>query len=422
MVVVGGGIVGCAAAYFLARSGTQVVLVDKGDIAFEQSSRNWGWVRQNGRDLRELPMAMLSRTLWAALEEELSVDVGWASEGNLHLGYTTQEMETFEEWRKEAAQIGLETHVVDRQGVDDLFPGLDDETIGGIFSPLDGQADPHRAAPALAEAAAASGASLYPGCAVVGIEVEAGRVRAVDTEGGRIRTSTVILAAGAWSSRLLWTLGVRLPQRKMRATVSATVPGAALSRRAVWAKGLALRQDHEGSFVLACGGGRVPLDLETMRFRHLFKGSDLDTDRRGEIRLRAGLEAVRDLGSLVPGLGRRLWGAVRAEEPMPDERSVEGALDRFHSLLPSQAAARTGRRWAGNIDYTPDAAPVIERLDEPGGLVVATGFSGHGFALGPAGGLLASELALEEHTSVDTHPFRLARFADGAASERRLHF
>ena len=426
VVVIGAGIVGCTAAYYLARAGTDVVLVDKGEIAFEQSSRNWGWVRQNGRDLREITAVVLSREIWATLEDELGRDLGWASEGNLHLGYGDDEMRYFERWRDAAARLGLETEVVGRDDVERLYPGIDDGYVGGIFSPKDGQADPHRVAPALAAAAETQGAQIYTGCAVRGLRVSGsapgGAVRAVETERGSIRTSTVIVAAGAWSSRLLWPLGIRLPQRKIRATVSATVPGEITSRRVVWAKHLAIRQDHSGSFILAGGGGRVPVDLETMRFRRHFRDSELDTDRREGVALRLGGEAWRDLTSSLPGLGRGLWGRVRAEEPTPDPRSVRRALARFQTIVPAQSDARTQRSWAGNIDYTPDAIPVIDRLSRPSGLVIATGFSGHGFALGPVGGLLASELALEEETSVDVHAFRLARFAEAGSTERSLHF
>ena len=203
VVVLGGGIVGCAAAYFLARQGTQVVLVDKGEIAFEQSSRNWGWVRQNGRNLRELPVAILSRRLWGSLEADLGVDLGWASEGNLHLGYTSDEMSAFDRWRKGAEKVGLTTEILDRADVARLYPGITDEHVGGIYSPSDGQADPHRVAPALAAGAAEHGALIATGCAALGVELSDGRVRALRTEFGDIRTSTLIVAAGAWSSRFL---------------------------------------------------------------------------------------------------------------------------------------------------------------------------------------------------------------------------
>ncbi len=421
VVVVGAGIVGCSAAWHLARAGAEVILLDKGEVAFEQSSRNWGWVRQVGRDLRELPMAQLSRRLWSTLEEETGASIGWASEGNLHLGYSREEMKVFEEWSRAARNLDLDTEVVGRQDADNLFPGLDDEHVGGIFSPLDGGADPHRAAPAIASAAEREGARIHTGCAVRSFERSGRRITALQTETGRIETSTVVVAAGAWSSRLLWPLGVHLPQRRIHATVSATAPMPVTTRRIVWARHLAMRPDHEGSFILAGGGGRVPADLETLRFRALFRGSELDTSRREEVHLGFGREALRDAAAALRGGSKAIWSRVRAEEPPPDPTSVAQAQARFRKIYRPAHAATESRRWAGYIDYTPDAVPVIDRPVEVPGLVVATGFSGHGFMLGPAGGLLAAELALGKETSVDLHSLRLSRFAEGA-DERQLHF
>ncbi|MEE2778588.1 MAG: FAD-binding oxidoreductase [Acidobacteriota bacterium] len=422
VVVVGGGIVGCGATLYLARRGVDVVLLDKGRVAFEQSSRNWGWVRQNGRNLREIPAVVASRALWTQLESEVGREVGWFSAGNLHLAYSEQELALFERWRSKAAERGLDTEIVSRADVQHWVPGLHDENVGGIFSPLDGQADPHRVTAALAAAAIEHGARLHEGTAVTRVLVRDGRVRGVATETGDVAAECVIVASGAWSSRLLWPLGLRLPQRKVRATVSATTPLPIESRVVVWARDLALRQDHRGSFVLASGGGRVPLDLEVLRFRESFRGSELDTGRRREVELDLGPELARDLESLLSARGpSSLWGRVRAEEPAPDADSVGRALGEFQSLFPDSATT-TERRWGGFIDYTPDAIPVIDRPASPHGLVIATGFSGHGFALGPIGGLLASQLAMAETPEVDVLPFRLSRFAEGDTAEKELHF
>src|SRR5690606_13006965 len=131
--------------------------------------------------------------------------------------------------------------------------------------------DPHLAAPAYARAAERAGAEVVTATAVEDIEVESGRVQAVRTEGGRIETPSVVVAAGAWSSRLLWPLGLRLPQRKVRSTVLATTAMAPVTDVVVWAEGVALRQARDGRFILA-GGARshYDLDLESIRFAPRF--------------------------------------------------------------------------------------------------------------------------------------------------------
>ncbi|MDX1382084.1 MAG: FAD-binding oxidoreductase [Thermoanaerobaculia bacterium] len=424
VVVVGAGIVGCGAAFRLARRGVDVTVVDKGRIAHEQSSRNWGWVRQNGRNLREVPAAVASRRLWSELESDVGEDVGWHSAGNLHLAYCDRDLRHFERWRSAAAARGLETEMVSAADVAALAPGLDDDSVGGIFCPLDGQADPHRAAPALAAAAEGLGVRIREGVAVTGFLAGADGLRGVATEAGEVEAECVIVAAGAWSSRLLWQLGLRLPQRKIRATVSATVPLPVGTRVVVWARDVAMRQDHRGSYVLAAGGGRIPVDLEVLRFHRRFADAHLDTGRRleTELELAVGDELERDLESLLSADPAALWRQVRAEEPAPDPASVERALAAFRAVLPGFGDATTERSWSGFIDYTPDAIPVIDAPTSHPGLVIATGFSGHGFALGPIGGLLASQLAMGEATEVDVRDFRLSRFVEGDTAERELHF
>jgi glycine/D-amino acid oxidase-like deaminating enzyme len=423
VVVVGGGIVGCAAAYYLARRGLQVTLLEKGQVAGEQSSRNWGWVRQNGRNVRELPLAVASRAIWGGLAEEIGEDVGWVSAGNIDLVYDAAEFDTMRAWQAKAHEAGLLTEILSREEVLARVPALHDTFLGGIFSPSDGQADPHRAAPALARAAQRAGAEVLPGTAVASIEVVDGAVGGVLTDGGRIRTPRVVVAAGAWSSRLLWPLGLRLPQRKIRSTVLATTPVAPVTDVVVWAEGVALRQGPDGRFVLAGGApGHYDVDLETVRFLPRFWRSMLDARRRGRARYHLGSALWRDARSLLPPpVGAPVWPRVRAEEPRPDAEGAWRTFERFREVMPGITEVGIERVWAGYIDYTPDAIPVIDRPG-PRGLVVATGFSGHGFALGPGGGLLAAQLAAGDEPEVDVRPFRLSRFAEGDTAERELHF
>jgi glycine/D-amino acid oxidase-like deaminating enzyme len=240
-----------------------------------------------------------------------------------------------------------------------------------------------------------------------------------------VRAPVVVVAGGAWSTRLLWKLGLRLPQRPIRNTVLATTPAPPLTRTVVWAEGCAIRQDDGGRFILSGGGpSDTDIGLDLMRFGRRFAGAMLDARRRGQLRLRAGRESLVDLGTAVPRTPgyRHPWSHVRKDEPKPNHESAWATFATFRTLFPALEGVGVERVWAGHIDYTPDAVPVIERLAEPAGLVVATGFSGHGFALGPGAGWLAAELAAGEEPAVDLRPYRLARFAEGATHERELHF
>lgn len=425
VVIVGAGIVGSAAAYYLAKRGVAVALIEKGMVANEQSSRNWGWVRQNGRNLHELPLGIFSRRLWEGLEAELGEPLGWAQEGNIDLALDAAELDYFRRWQEGARELGLETEILSAGEIRERISGIAGPLAGGIYSPTDGQADPHRVAPAFARAAAALGAVVCEGVAVERVLTDDGRVSGVRTDRGDVAAPVVVVAGGAWSTRLLWKLGIRLPQRPIRNTVLATTPAPPLTRTVVWAEGCALRQDDTGRFILSGGGpSDTEVGLDLVRFARPFASAMLDARRRGQLRLRTTRETPRDLATGIRGTRgyAHPWKHVRNREPAPNLGNAWRTFETFRTLFPGLEGVGIERTWAGYIDYTPDAVPVIGRVAEPAGLVIATGFSGHGFALGPGGGYLAAQLAAEEVPAVDVSPFRLSRFAEGKGHQDALHF
>ncbi|MBI3993468.1 MAG: FAD-binding oxidoreductase, partial [Candidatus Lambdaproteobacteria bacterium] len=142
VVIIGGGIVGLSAAYFLARRKQRVVLLDKGRLGWEQSSRNWGFVRQQGRDPIELPMVALSNRIWRGISEELDADTEWRQGGNLALAAAEEDLERYAQGAREAHAAGIDTRVLTRAQVQGLLPALRGAFVGGLHTPSDGQADP----------------------------------------------------------------------------------------------------------------------------------------------------------------------------------------------------------------------------------------------------------------------------------------
>src|SRR5215470_3046509 len=197
-VVVGGGIIGTSTALFLAQKGVSTLLCEKGHIAGEQSSRNWGWCRKMGRDPRELPLIIESLRLWQGMNEMVAAETGFRQSGIMYLAETQAELGQFETWLEHARQYQLDTRVISRSQAAELMPGLTGDWTGALYTASDGKAEPQRAAPAIAEAARRHGASIVTGCAVRGIETAAGRVSAAVTEKGSISCDTVVLAGGAW--------------------------------------------------------------------------------------------------------------------------------------------------------------------------------------------------------------------------------
>jgi glycine/D-amino acid oxidase-like deaminating enzyme len=207
VVIVGGGIVGSAAAYYLAKGGAKVVLLEKGDIACEQSSRAWGFVRQQGRDPFEVSLAIESTRIWQGLEAELGADLEWRQEGGLSIAGSEAGVAAYEKWLDIARQHQMPTRILSNREIRDLMKGAEGNWPGAMYTSTDGQAEPAKVAPAFARAAEALGAEIETGCAADTIETAGGAVIGVRGERGEVRARTVVCAAGAWSSGLLRTAG-----------------------------------------------------------------------------------------------------------------------------------------------------------------------------------------------------------------------
>jgi glycine/D-amino acid oxidase-like deaminating enzyme len=406
VVVVGGGIAGCASAYYLAKRGVSVVVCEKGDVGLEQSSRNWGFVRQQGRDAAELPLMMACNRIWQGLEAELEADLEWIQGGNLALAYDAKRMALIEQWLALAKEHGLDTRLLTPQQLRELIPAAKSKLLGAMYTPGDGQAEPQKVCPAFQRAAEARGARFVTGCAVEGIETQSGAVCGVHTEQGPIRASTVVCAAGAWSSRLVRPLGVRLPSLWMKGSVARTAPVKALIAAGVWGNA-AFRQRRDGRLYMALGvEGEHHLMLDSLRFLPAFLPAYLNN--KAKVKLKLGRLLVDDL------LGRlNDYSRYRILDPPATRKEIEQAVGHMQVEYEGMEGISVERMWAGYIDLTPDLLPVIERLDRPRGLVLATGFSGHGFGMGPIVGRLVSEIIADARASLDLSGFRLGRFREG---------
>jgi glycine/D-amino acid oxidase-like deaminating enzyme len=408
VVIVGGGIVGVSSAYELAKRGLRVTLLDKGSLAGEQSGRNWGFIRQQGRAPEELPLMIHANGIWSRMEGELDADIEWTQGGNLRLADDDASASRYEAWAKIGAEHGLGTRVLGMKEIAELLPGVEHEWAAGIFTPSDGHANPVKATRALAEAAQRKGATLVEGCAVRRIESTGAKVTGVNTDLGEVRANVVVLAAGAWSSRLASSIGVRIPQRIVRSTVAMTEPVPSIIKAAVWSKQLAFKQTARGEFLIAAGGtGDVDLRLDSFLNLRLFLPAFMNNREYLRINL--------DMGTFVSSLPRVGTKALAESGPQPNRKDVAASLKTLGDYFPTLGPFRLSRAWAGNIDGTPDALPVVDALAKPSGLVIATGMSGHGFGIAPAIGVAVADLVTRGASDFDLRPMRLGRFSDGTA-------
>ena len=415
VVVIGGGIVGVSAALHLARRGHAVALCEKGQLAGEQSSRNWGWVRKTGRDLREVPLIIESLRMWGEFERE-GIETGFRECGVLYVATSDADRERYDRWLDAVSGFQMGSRIVEGEELAGHLPGATRSfTRGALYTRSDGRAEPQKAVPALATAARAAGAVILERCAVRGLELQGGRVAGVVTERGRVACDAAILAGGAWSRLFCGSLDLRLPQLKVRASVLRTGPIAGGPETSAWLGSFAYRKRLDGGYTIANGRGNVvPIVPDTVRFFREFLPA-ARAERRG-LRLRL------DRRFLDEALTPRRWALdrpspfekTRTLDPDPVPAINEAARAAIGEVFPAFRSMTVTQHWAGIIDVTPDAVPVISGVDTLPGLVIATGFSGHGFGIGPAAGRLAAELATGAPTVVDAAPFRYARFTDGS--------
>ena len=373
VVVIGGGIIGAPTALELAERKLRGALCEKGGIGQEQSSRNWGWVRIACRDPREVPLMAESLRLWSGLDQRTGRDTGYKRAGIVFACATDADYAGHERWNRHLDGYQLESRMLSAAEFADLFPGADMKPKGALYTAADGRAEPQKAAPAIAEAARARGASLLTECAVRGIETAGGAVSGVVTERGAIACKAVVLAGGARSRPF------RGPPRADENVVD-IVP-----------KTFRYALD----FLPA-----LRSEWRSLKFR--LGGRFLDEARMPD---RWAMDEASP------------FEYCRVLDPRPSGKLSDMALANLRKAFPVFEKAEIAQRWAGYIDVTPDAVPVISAVDKVPGFHIATGFSGHGFGIGPAAGRRMADIVTGRPPVVDPRPFRFSRFSDGSKIE-----
>lgn len=370
IVVIGGGISGCAAAWELAREGHAVTLFEAARLAAMASGQTLGGVRQSGRHPAELPLATAAVGLWADLATVLDGDTGYRRCGNLRLARSEQEAEQLRAMVSAQQAQGLQLqYLASRAEINELAPALGGRVIAASYCPSDGAADPPGAVRAFAAAARRAGAVIEQGCRVEAVTVAGGAVSGVLSERGRVGADCVIVAAGVHTPALLEPLGLVLPLTLRQVAVLQSVPLPPLLGPVF------------GVANADCAGRQ---------------------ENDGRLRVTTGLNVRPQTG--------------QPPNPQPTGADIVTLIERVGDVLPALRQAPLARLWGGLIDLTPDGLPVIDAPPAVAGLVVCAGFSGHGFCLGPVTGQLAADLALGRAPRHPLDAFRLARWPTGVSA------
>ncbi len=363
-------------------------------------------------------MIVESLRIWRTLARDIGEDVGFHEQGIMIAARTDKEAQQYINWIKTSDEYGVETRFIEGAELAAQVRGSTVRWKGALYTPSDGRAEPHKAAPAIARAAGRKGASILTACAVRGLETEGGRVSAVVTEHGRIKTSTVLCAAGAWTSMFCRSLDVTVPQLKVRGTVARTAPAENVLDGNLYDSAIALRRRDDGGYTLAHG---TILDhpITPSTFRFGFKYLPALMMEINNLRISIGREFVEEWN--MP----RTWALdaespfekTRVLNPAPSKSVLKGIRNNLDKVFPQLASVEIVESWAGMVETTPDVIPVIDRIDSIPGFYIATGFSGHGFGIGPGAGKAIAGMLTGTDSSIPLDEFRLSRFFDGTRLE-----
>ena len=368
VIIIGGGIVGCACAYYLAKRGIKNVIVLEGSesIGHGGSSRNGGGVRQSGRDVRELPIAMYGiEHFWKGLSEELGVNTEYTQKGNLRLGKTEAHIEKLTNLAKNAQSVGLDVTMIDGDTVREINPYLSEEIIGASWCPTDGHANPLTTTLGFYKRALEMGVRFFTSAWVMELRKYRGKVRQVFTkDGDMFEAGDIILAAGYDSRYIMNTIGLDMPVTKYLDSALVTEAQPKMFEQMLGTADADFygHQTEHGSFVF---------------------GAD------------CGLEEYVDMPL-----------SKTESHPM----TLSASCRAISGYIPLLAQAKIVRTWTGWMEMTPDGVCILGRPEEAPGLILATAFNGHGFGTGPTVGYIMSQLVAGEAPCVDITPLRYERF------------
>ncbi|MGF6723488.1 sarcosine oxidase subunit beta [Paraburkholderia sp. GAS41] len=370
VVIVGGGFMGVAAAFFLRQRGRSVILLERGLVGQQASGVNFGNVRRQGRYLPQLPLANRSREIWGKLPELIGHDAEFLATGHIRVCYRQEQDEAFDVYAREAAQYGLKLDVYRGAAMRAKFPFLGPEVRAASHAPIDGHANPRLAAPAFGRAAVRAGAQIEENTEIATVEKDGDTFRATSIDGRVFCAPNLLITAGAWGSRLSAQFGEAVPIAIHGPQMAVTEPVPYGLTPVVGVSSphieevVYFRQVKRGNIVIG-GCARGPAFLD---------------ERRAKVLPESTLLQFRQAARVAP------------------------ALSRLNII----------RVWSGVEGYMPDDRPIMGRSGKVDGLYYAFGFCGHGFQLGPGVGDVMAELIDTGATRTPIEPFAIERFAVAA--------
>lgn len=419
VAIIGGGIQGVCSALFLAERGLSVAILEKGEIAGEQSGRAYSQIISWELEEYVLPLILHSKSLWAGMNERIGADTSWRIRPRVQTYATEEGLARAQAWAKMAEETVpdpdlLKVRFIEGAELQAHIPGAQSPwKIGGIEDNAAGL-DPEIGAPMIARYLKTKGVKIFTRCAVRGLETSAGKVSGVVTEKGAIRASTVVLAGGAWSRLFLGnygltlrTLPVYLSQQRLSAVDGAPPGNGHIGNGVYW------RKQADGTYANAPRIFIAPIVRESFSVGMDFVPHMLAGGMDG---LPLYLSLNRDF--INSFTGARHWGLdeitpfeqVRVGAPTPNIEFLDMAVQRLRKEFPVFEKAKVIERWGGRMDIASDLAPVISTVDQYPGLVLNTAHS-FGMTQGPGAGEIVADIITGVKPKIDITPYAFSRFA-----------
>jgi sarcosine oxidase subunit beta len=373
IVIIGGGIIGLSIAYYLAvKKAGRIVLFEKGQLGEGSTSRCVGGIRTQFSTEMNIRFSLESLKTFEQFREEFGVNPEFKKIGYLFLAATEHEIGVFKENVALQRKFNIPVEFLSPNEIRSRWPHLrTDDVLGGTFCSWDGYAGSSEILSGFAKGAKRAGVKIFEGMEIVGISLSKGRIQSVKTKDEEIFTPVVVNAGGPYAASIGEMAGVKIPVKPLRRQIFVTAPFHLT--------------DH-----------RVPLTIDFHRgwyFRQEGNGLLLSgpLDREPSFNLNIDYKAMAE--------------------------TSENAMYR----VPSLEKARIARGWAGLYEISPDHHAILGKVPEVEGLILANGFSGHGFQHSPAVGKVISELIADgEASTIDISPFHIERFEKGELIEEPM--
>lgn len=371
VVVIGAGIMGCATALEIARRGASVTVLEKGALASGSTGRSSAIVRQHYSNPVTARMARWGLDVFRDFGERVGGECGFVGCGFLIL-VPAKDAEGLAANVALQRGVGIDTRILDPQEIREVLPGVEaSDLVAAAWEPDAGYADPHLTTSGLADAAKRLGARFRFNTEVTGIRFTGARIEGVETAAGFVPAGAVVNCAGPWGARVASLAGLEVPVEACRAQVS------------VYGR----PEGHRGPH---------PVVLD-------FAHASYFRPETGDLML---------VGLIDPSEAEDVVDPDHYPEHT-DRGFDEMVGERWARRFPAAEAAELRRGYAGLYEITPDWHPIMDEVPEGSGHFLCTGFSGHGFKLAPAVGLMTAQMVLGELPLFDPSPFRLSRFAEG---------